>query len=61
MQDIIKAEHLTIGYEHNAVLKDISFAVHEHDVFAIMGASGCGKSTLRIVGSDAAAERKLLH
>lgn len=46
MQDIIKAEHLTIGYEHNTVLKDISFAVHEHDVFAIMGASGCGKSTL---------------
>ena len=43
---IIRAEHLTIGYEGKVIMKDLSFDIPKGDIFIIMGGSGCGKSTL---------------
>lgn len=43
---IIRAEHLSIGYENKVIMKDLSFAIPKGDIFIIMGGSGCGKSTL---------------
>ena len=43
---IIRAEHLSIGYENKIIMKDLSFEISRGDIFIIMGGSGCGKSTL---------------
>ena len=43
---IIRAEHLSIGYENKIIMKDLSFSIPKGDIFIIMGGSGCGKSTL---------------
>ena len=46
-QDIsIRAQNVTVGYDHFVLLDDISFTVNTHDIFIIMGASGGGKSSL---------------
>jgi len=45
-KEIIKVEHLTIGYGESILLKDISFSVKKGEVFAILGGSGSGKSTI---------------
>ena len=45
-EPIIRVEHLTVGYDDNIILKDISFDVQRGQVFVIMGGSGCGKSTV---------------
>ena len=43
---IIEVRNLTVGYDDNVVLDDISFDVFAGEVFVILGGSGCGKSTL---------------
>ena len=43
---IIQANHLTVGYDHVVILKDITFEVRKGEIFIILGGSGCGKSTL---------------
>ncbi len=43
---IIEVRGLTVGYQDNIVLEDISFDVFAGEIFAILGGSGCGKSTL---------------
>ncbi len=43
---IITVRNLTAGYGDRVILQDVSFDVHEAEVFVIAGASGCGKSTL---------------
>jgi phospholipid/cholesterol/gamma-HCH transport system ATP-binding protein len=45
-KNIIEARDLTVGYEDNVVLKDVSFDVRRGEIFVILGGSGCGKSTL---------------
>ena len=43
---IISVQNLSIGYEDNVVMKNLSFEIKKGDIFIIMGGSGCGKSTL---------------
>jgi phospholipid/cholesterol/gamma-HCH transport system ATP-binding protein len=43
---VIEVKNLTMGYDGKVVLKDVSFAVDQAEVFVILGGSGCGKSTL---------------
>jgi phospholipid/cholesterol/gamma-HCH transport system ATP-binding protein len=43
---IIEVRGLTAAYGDEVILKDISFEVHQGEVFVILGGSGCGKSTL---------------
>lgn len=43
---IILVQNLSIGYEDNVVMKNLSFEIEKGDIFIIMGGSGCGKSTL---------------
>ena len=44
--DVVKVEHLSKSFGDLRVLSDISFSVHQGEVFAIIGPSGSGKSTL---------------
>jgi phospholipid/cholesterol/gamma-HCH transport system ATP-binding protein len=43
---IIQVEHLEAAFGDDLVLEDISFTVHQGEVFVILGGSGSGKSTL---------------
>ncbi|MCR5225524.1 MAG: ATP-binding cassette domain-containing protein [Alphaproteobacteria bacterium] len=43
---IISVQNLSIGYEDNVVMENLSFEIEKGDIFIIMGGSGCGKSTL---------------
>ena len=43
---MIEVRNLTIGYDGEAVLSDLTFDVPPGDVFVILGGSGSGKSTL---------------
>lgn len=45
-KEIIKVESLTFEYPDQAVLKNVSFALHKGDFLGIIGANGAGKSTL---------------
>jgi phospholipid/cholesterol/gamma-HCH transport system ATP-binding protein len=49
---VIEIQGLTAGYGEEVILREVSFAVQEGEVFAVLGGSGCGKSTLlrHIVG-----------
>jgi phospholipid/cholesterol/gamma-HCH transport system ATP-binding protein len=42
----IQVRNLTVAYNDNLVLDDISFEVYPGEIFVILGASGCGKTTL---------------
>lgn len=44
--EIITVEDLTVGYNGDTILEDVSFSVRKGDIFAILGPSGCGKTTL---------------
>lgn len=46
METILKVENLSVGFEHNQVLENISFEVQKGDVLAIVGPNGAGKSVL---------------
>jgi phospholipid/cholesterol/gamma-HCH transport system ATP-binding protein len=43
---IIQVRDLTVGYETDIILENISFDVHEGEIFIVLGGSGSGKSTL---------------
>lgn len=45
MKDVIRIEHLTKNYGKHRGVNDISFAVHEGDIFGFLGPNGAGKST----------------
>jgi ABC-type Mn2+/Zn2+ transport system ATPase subunit len=43
---ILSLDHVTVGYEHAPVLRDVSFHVHSDQFTGIVGPSGSGKTTL---------------
>lgn len=45
MTDAIRAEGLTLAYSGRTVLKDVTFAIPEGKLTALIGPNGCGKST----------------
>ena len=44
---MIRVKELTFGYSETPVLKNISFEVHQGEIFGFLGPSGAGKSTLQ--------------
>jgi phospholipid/cholesterol/gamma-HCH transport system ATP-binding protein len=46
MNNIIRTEHLAKAFDSNNVLKDITMAIQEKSICAIIGQSGTGKSVL---------------
>ena len=46
MQELLRIDHLTAGYDGDAVIEDISINLHTGEVLGIVGESGSGKSTL---------------
>ncbi len=46
MKTILSVEKINKFYEHNHVLKDVSFNVNKGEILAIIGSSGSGKSTI---------------
>jgi peptide/nickel transport system ATP-binding protein len=45
MQAILEVDQLTVRFGAQYAVKDLSFAVHENEMLALVGESGCGKST----------------
>jgi phospholipid/cholesterol/gamma-HCH transport system ATP-binding protein len=43
---IVRVEGLTVGYDGDVLLREVSFTVQRGEVFVILGGSGSGKSTL---------------
>ena len=43
---LLSFENLTIGYENNPVVENLSFSIDQGDYLAILGENGAGKSTL---------------
>ena len=43
---VLKIEQLACGYDKKAIIKDISFAVHDGEFVGIVGPNGSGKTTL---------------
>ena len=43
---LMQAEHVSLGYDGRAVLKNLSFRIDQDDRIALLGANGQGKSTL---------------
>jgi iron complex transport system ATP-binding protein len=46
MTSRLRAEHLSIGYDDNSVISDLSVDVLDGRITAIVGPNACGKSTL---------------
>ena len=45
-EKIIEVNGLAIGYDGEALMKNLNFEVRSGEIFGILGGSGCGKSTL---------------
>jgi len=45
-EPIIRVRGLTVRFGERTILEDVSFDVHQGEIFGILGESGCGKTTL---------------
>jgi len=45
-QPILTVADLAVTFDHETILKNITFSVNQHEVLAILGPNGAGKSTL---------------
>jgi ABC-2 type transport system ATP-binding protein len=45
MPAVIEVQHLHKSYGHTVAVDDVSFAVHEGEIFGILGRNGAGKTT----------------
>ena len=45
-EKVFRVEHLTVAYDGNVAVKDVSMDVFRNEITALIGPSGCGKSTL---------------
>lgn len=43
---VVRVEDLTSGYDHEIIIRHVTFDIHAGEVFGILGGSGSGKSTL---------------
>lgn len=43
---MLRAEHITCGYDGKPVVRDLSFSAQRGQILCILGANGCGKTTL---------------
>ena len=49
----LEVRDLTLGYGQRVIQRQLSFAIRQRSIFAIMGGSGCGKTTiLRLIGGQ---------
>lgn len=46
MMTLIEAQNISLGYEGEAIIEDLSFTVDEGDYLCIVGENGSGKTTL---------------
>lgn len=53
-REVIRVEHLSLGYGEEAVVEDISFSVHAGEIVTILGSSGRLKPAKRNDRSAAA-------
>lgn len=42
----LEVQNLTVAFGTRVIQRDVSFAVRQGSIFAVMGSSGCGKSTV---------------
>jgi ABC-type Mn2+/Zn2+ transport system ATPase subunit len=46
MTPILEFRSVTLGYGHRAVVRNVSFALHQGEFFALVGPNGAGKTTI---------------
>lgn len=46
MVPLVEIRHLTVGYEENIILSDVSLTIHDKDFIGVIGPNGGGKTTL---------------
>ena len=46
MIPLIDIRHLTVGYDENIILTDVSLTIHNNDFIGVIGPNGGGKTTL---------------
>jgi zinc transport system ATP-binding protein len=46
MVPLIEIRHLTVGYEENIILSDVSLTIYDKDFIGVIGPNGGGKTTL---------------
>jgi len=58
---LLQLENVNTYYGKSHILRDVSFAVHDHEIVALLGRNGAGKSTLlkSIIGVSAPASGRI--
>lgn len=52
MKTLIEFKSVTKKYSERPVLRNVSFRLHEGEVFVFLGPSGCGKTTILDIATD---------